>query len=95
MEILQNQQVTVSFNKPVNYHDKLQKLFSNQENVINAKFKSNFQNPSAKVRSQSISSKSSHSSNSSNSRSSRASLTELEIKRQLAKILACQKKKKL
>ena len=77
-----------SFPKPVNY----QKPFSNQENVINTEFKSNFQNPSPKVRSQSISSKSSHSNNSNNSRSSRASLAELEIKRQQAEILACQKK---
>ena len=27
------------FTKPVNYHDELQKLFSNQENVINTEFK--------------------------------------------------------
>ena len=30
------------FTNPVNYHDELQKLFSNQENVINTEFKSNF-----------------------------------------------------
>ena len=68
------------------------KTFSNQENVINTEFKGNFQNRSPKVRSQSIASKSSHSSNSSNSRSSRTSLAELEIKKQQAEILACQKK---
>ena len=77
--------------KPVNYHDEL-KTFSNQENVINTEFNGNFQNRSPKVRSQSIVSKSSHSSNSSNSRSSRTSLAELEIKKQQAEILACQKK---
>ena len=80
--------------KPVNYHDEVQKLFSNQENVINTEFKTNFQNPSPKVKSQSISSDSSHSSNSSNGRSSRVQLAELEIKRQQAEILICQKKEK-
>ena len=80
------------FTQPVNHHDELQKPFSNQENVIKTEFKSNFQNLSPKVRSQSISSKSSHSCNSSNSRSLRKSVAELEIKRQQAEILACQKK---
>ena len=65
---------------------------SNQENVINTKFKSNFQNSSPKVRSQSISSRISHSSNSISSRSSTASLAELEIKKQWAEIRAHQKK---
>ena len=73
--------------KPECYHDELQKIFSNQENVNYTEFKSNFQNPSLSVRSQSISSKSSHGSNSNISRSS-----ELQIKRQQAEILACQKK---
>ena len=54
--------------------------------------KGNFQNSSPKVRSQSIYSESSHSSNSNNSRSSRKLLAVLEMKRQQAEILACQKK---
>ena len=46
------------FTKTVNYHNELQKIFSNPENVINTEFKFNFQNPSPKVRSQFIPSKS-------------------------------------
>ena len=80
------------FTKSVNDHNKCQKLFPKQENVINTEFKINFKNFSAKGRSQFISSKSSHNRNSSNSRSSRASLAELEFKRQQAEILASQKK---
>ena len=64
--------------KPVNYHDELQKLFFNQENVNYTEIKSIFENPSPKIRSQSISRKRSHSSN---SRSSRKSLAELQIAR--------------
>ena len=91
MEIL-SEAVSEICKKPVKYHDELQKLFSNQENVVNNEIRGNFQNSSAKVRSKSISSKSSHSSNNSNSGSSRASFAELKIKKQEAEMLVCQKK---
>ena len=71
------------------------KNFPQIKNMLLSRIKKKFQNLSPKVRSQSIFSKSSHSSNSDSSRSLRASLAELELKRQQAEVLACQKNKKL